>query len=427
MDRRDISKPSLNFEAAMKALDQYRKDFLEFPRRPLDNFRNKIKARISLIIDCYKQLSESERGVFIDTAIGRADALLLQALSTKERFINELEALEEKKAHYGGFLLSLDEEERWFITSLYHESSVLGKITYEGGLLTCAQIAARKHTTGASYQFNPVLLKGFMEFSKYLEILKTASPPQREIFIIVGEHWSAGVINIKSDGEVSILFMESLQSTHMSILLCMEECREAFENSKIYVPDITRQADKVSCMVYALDDARHLSTVEEHLPSEFKESGLHGYLAASARELAEQNVRAPENSPITPCKLPLSLMRTTQSRDLYKLVIPNRSVEEKLVPVKKTRDPEHPEYMTPEYAQAQFFDETKVGYDRYTRIPYILSKIIKFNLEFITQAENVQDIRNSKAKFTFEGFVQRKQKEKAELEKKAVTFNVKKS
>src|SRR3990167_5569816 len=98
-----------------------------------------------------------------------------------------------------------------------HFEEGFGHLVYADGLLACAQIKASK----SDYDFNPTVLRGPLEFANspedlaefraYLSIIKqSGKKPLRERFIITGQHWITGDIQIDADGKVQVLFLDSM-------------------------------------------------------------------------------------------------------------------------------------------------------------------------------------------------------------------------
>src|SRR3990167_8388313 len=222
-----------------------------------------------------------------------------------------------------------------------HFEEGFGHLVYADGLLACAQIKASK----SDYDFNPTVLRGPLEFANspedlaefraYLSIIKqSGKKPLRERFIITGQHWITGDIQIDADGKVQVLFLDSMgleypvTSMHINTADIINEFSNVFPDASIYFSKTRRQASGPGCSVFALDDVRHLFTVEKYLQSQY--TGLFSYLAAqvgSSGNMAEPyRERKLANGGTVHCiPIPLSLMRTTLSSRLYTTYIPQRS------------------------------------------------------------------------------------------------------
>ena len=144
-----------------------------------------------------------------------------------------------------------------------------GFIGYNDGLLTCAQVAARKNQPGrdSAYTFNPTeIYPG--ELKKYLEILKNHSSnlEVRERFMITGAHWLTCDVQIKND-KINILVIESFgkDKQHHTTHEILAIISEVFPNTPLFFTRVQRQGTEVGCAVFSLDDAIHLFTVENYL------------------------------------------------------------------------------------------------------------------------------------------------------------------
>lgn len=83
-----------------------------------------------------------------------------------------------------------------------------GNITYNGGLLTCAQIAQNK-----AYFFDPIILKDDKEFEDFIQFIKSNKEYFKNKslkFAVSGMHWISGMIEFDKTGKMEILFMDSL-------------------------------------------------------------------------------------------------------------------------------------------------------------------------------------------------------------------------
>ena len=222
----------------------------------------------------------------------------------------------------------------------------LDDIHYNDGLLVFAQTKARK-----KYCFNPTILKNFDEFKDYINILKESPKPLRERFILQGGHWICGDIQIDADGKANCLIIDSLGINQKDmfeylgsfIMFSTSEIikliNQSFPDSTIYFPFEIRQHDSVSCKMFSIDDLVHLFTVEKYLDTQFKSSGLFGYLAAQAENEYWYNLKLDDTKlKVKNCHLPLSLARTMQTRDLFFKIIPSRSEEEQALPVNKKKE-----------------------------------------------------------------------------------------
>lgn len=208
-------------------------------------------------------------------------------------------------------------------------TSGFGRINYEGGLLTATQIGQRKQT----YTYEPTILQDD-EFEDYLNILKNATPPVREKFILTGTHWICGEIEINEQGKVKALYIDSLGTEGMPIgtIEAINDFHKVFNNvpHTLYIDNTKRQQAPAGCSVFALDDVRQLYVVENYLPEQYKEKGLFGYLEDNTKET--QNI---SNNPIHITRLPIAFMRSAQTSRLETDILGAREPNEQQLAVNK--------------------------------------------------------------------------------------------
>ncbi|HTM62933.1 MAG TPA: hypothetical protein VL360_00360 [Gammaproteobacteria bacterium] len=206
-----------------------------------------------------------------------------------------------------------------------------GDITFEGGLLTCAQIRENKKE---KYEFNPIILpphgiedKVSEYCGEYIDILKDISIPACERFIIPGDHWFVGEIEIDQNKNINAYILDSLSGGIVFSEDFADELRKRFPDSNIniYYADEVRQNSKLGCSVFSLDDIRQLFTLNKYVGSKYSTQGLYGYLADNQIDSKEGS---DENIHLHRCQTPLKLLRSMQSFTLKKEVIPSRSEEE---------------------------------------------------------------------------------------------------
>lgn len=211
-----------------------------------------------------------------------------------------------------------------------------GQIEHDDGLLTFAQIAARK-----KYVFNPTLITKD-ELSDYLMMLKNDyTRPVRERFVISGMHWVSADIDIDQAGKVKILIIDSLGGQCDPDFLGTVKGVFSGHSISVYFDATKRQNSEKGCSVFALDDVRHLFTAEQYLKDEGSNPiKLFEYLEHSRGEEKTTGTGAEEKAlktdiAVSATHLPLSLMRTMQSDSLVRSVIEKRSDSEKKRPVNK--------------------------------------------------------------------------------------------
>lgn len=210
-----------------------------------------------------------------------------------------------------------------------------GKINYQGGLLSCAQIQERKAISHA-YDFNPTVIDAQgNEFVKYLEIIKKSQlKPLRAKFIIADVHWFAGEIEITQDGRARILIIDSLgKDSSFFPTDLMTQFSQVFPQGDIYFSTEKRQHASAGCSVYAIDDITHLYTLEKFIDKPSKNYNLFDYLEENitkSKTLDSSGLQIEYKL----CKLPITLLRTKQSTKLFPL-FSERSPSEQSLKINK--------------------------------------------------------------------------------------------
>ena len=179
------------------------------------------------------------------------------------------------------------------------------------------------------YEFSPICVSD-EKFGEYLALVLEKKPlPILEHFVVMGDHWTAGAIKMKENGEVDILILDSLgkpensESSEFEVaadkddnflsMFSSTEFKSILENRKvqIYHAYEQRQNDLVSCNAYALDDVRHLYTVERYLNSQ----DLFTYLENHKDRRSQRAITA--NMSTTFSSLPEHFLRTMQSNRVF--------------------------------------------------------------------------------------------------------------
>lgn len=231
-----------------------------------------------------------------------------------------------------------DPEVFLILTMLLPFTKGFGKLQHIHGLLTCAQVATRKNQLDDDhrYTFNPTVLSE-MELPRYLQLLKTkgADAEVRERFCLTGAHWRVGDIGIES-GKVNALIVDSIgldKEDRYNTARILRRIAKVFPSSQLFLDKVKRQHAPVACHIFALDDLMHLFSVENFL----REKNLFSYLSAQENHAEVIPATFPTDNPITilPAHLPLSMMRTKQSRALKTEIIPKRTQEEQQLIINK--------------------------------------------------------------------------------------------
>ena len=212
-----------------------------------------------------------------------------------------------------------------------------GRISYQGGLLTCARINQLSDKS-----FYPTLLPYDYENNKiekvvheYLECLKGAPLPIKELIIFTGKHWMCGQMSVDKDGNASFMLIDPLGWDDGYKLVAMYEVIKRFyPECEIYVASEKRQNRLAGCSAFALDDARILSKLERYLGHQYGNDPLFGYVSEHVIETVLIKLKKHTNLAISECHLPATFLRSMQSRgffDIYK----SRSEEEKTLKINK--------------------------------------------------------------------------------------------
>lgn len=343
----------------------------------------------SLITDCLKKYN-----VMILQAIKNnyADSYN-EILSTFNS--NEIESI--------NYLLSLDSDSKSFISEKMGEfSNDFGKITYEGGLLTCAQEASRKKHT-----YHPTVLRGEHEFLQFLEVLKTLKFPLSEQFIISGGHWISGQIDIDENGNAKIIIIDSNGDSMQYIPTqdVISHFADHFKNGLIYLSREKRQNAASGCSVFSLDDALHLATLTRMLPAEYEKSGIFGFLEGhpANRPIVALHNDTNANIDVISCQLPLSIIRTMQSDELLQTVIPARLKAEQDAFLKRKGITALDSAKNHHNVENPDFPHDK---KRNLRLKYKLDNFAKKNAAYLLKTP-LQQVRESMNSFTLNEFKKR--------------------
>lgn len=268
-------------------------------------------------------------------------------------------------------------------------SNEFGPISLEGGLLALASIKNSK-----SYDVNPILMD-YDSFPRFLEFLSShldAFKADKIKFILSGVHWTSGCIDL-TGSPPKILLIDSLGAESVvDTTSAIEEIREAFPDMEIYLSKDVRQKSNVGCSVFAIDDCRHLHTIENYLPAAYVETGLFGYLFDHSEPslLAGVEIRLSE--------LPLPLMRLKQSRALFNDIAARPSIEQ-ATPVNKAGE-------MPEYSSRKNFKwDVEDNKERNFRLEEKLKQTFK-RCQDLLKYEDEPMVKKAMQSFTLDSFMQ---------------------
>ncbi len=192
----------------------------------------------------------------------------------------------------------------------------MGRITSDTNT-TAATIllAAIKQAKENNYDFSPTVIMydhRQQDFLDYLKHLITLAPPIRERFLLTGAHWRSGEIEIDDTGHVKLFILDPSGGGLGAYE--MKHIGEIIADKKItfYFTKDQRQHSLSGCSVFALDDVRHFHTIEKYAAQ-----GKTLFQQLDERIVPDQTMEISENINAYFCKLPVSLMRTMQSRGVF--------------------------------------------------------------------------------------------------------------
>ncbi len=292
-----IQLMSNEFEECFRAIKLFSRAW----RSGLDNFRESL-AELQTITN---KLSPESRKTIFDFLFERHQL---------HKVVNELQAFQfsayfqeqiEKKVESKDFdFLSCLLMNRMFIKNKNFQALNLLE-----GFLTCAQIATRKKD---SYIFDPVVLEQ-KELEEFLTTFTQCHQrPFRKRCLLCGQHWQVLDIEMNVDGKISILAIDSMGNDKQYIKDLLSVSIRVLEKKPypyiIFYDLFKRQGAESSCAFFSLNDLQHLFTLERYLP------------AISVFEYLETQNKTNAINSAVPIRIPLSLLRYAQSRDVFSRV-----------------------------------------------------------------------------------------------------------
>lgn len=213
-----------------------------------------------------------------------------------------------------------------YFTKLY-----LGEIDVETAQFICAAIAIHK-----KYAFNPIVLE-INEIERFAENLQQRHALSYQgviYFILMGVHSISGCVDMRTEG-TTVCLIDSFgygdgleQGFFTTSAYTIKQFLFFMPNAKLYFMQDSRQHARHGCSVYAIDDVRHLHTLDGYLPPSGNKCGLVPYLEVHSRPLVLEN-----GETIYLASMPLSLLRTMQTRDLFAVM--KARADEASLPVNK--------------------------------------------------------------------------------------------
>jgi len=396
------SKELVDRSAILYNLNDYLENIDYLEHNPDKLFFVKIAFCKTMIVKIAKTLEEEEKGEFlrnlVKISIEKSHfSFLIFLINTFRLDINTLALDDNLLSRAHGFLSTdPDKQERLMQTEQAFMHGLVN-ITYDQGLLSLTETSTRKQ-----YPFTPTILnKENGEVGQYLEMFKNIKPPVRERFVVAATHWICGEIKVDPSGEMSCVLIDSAGSTPYLTDVALE-INKRFPECKIYVTDFIRQHSPYGCTVFALDDLRHLHTIEKYLSPKYKKIGLFGYLEDSHQKegpIEIQNDK--ETLEVRKCKLPLPFMRPFQSSKLWLEVIPEMIAKEEWEQEQPVNKKQENISIASEKHIIEANGKTKNG-----RLNYTLYKMGNYAIGFIKKYSNDEIIELSNP-FTLNGFITR--------------------
>jgi ankyrin repeat protein len=183
------------------------------------------------------------------------------------------------------------------IVELYSQFSEVGKIDYNGGLLACAAIQKKLPS-------NMIVFTTHDELIEFIRLLQGSDLHDvRYRYVVTDAHWIAGDLRLNRNGHIDHFRLDALGGEF--------ELTNDYANMTFYFSKFKRQFNYTDCKAFALDDVKHLLTLERYFPACYQGENLFTYLSDPAFYLSgmvkENNVK------INYIKLPLTFARTTQN------------------------------------------------------------------------------------------------------------------
>lgn len=331
----------------------------------------------------------------INAAIYQCNAILLRKLYEHKslNFDNEIQRMNliAQDVHKFNILMNVNNEKALYI----HEKmqpfvNPSKRICYKDALLVLAQVRNRK-----SYDYNPILIDLNAEknqFEEYLQILSCKKSPTLSKFICAGEHYISGTIAVDNSKKAKLWLIDSLgfdlDTNELSAIQqqIIKKFASIFKHNQIYLSLEKRQHSHKGCSLYALDDTMHSYSLRL-----VNDQSIWEYLiAASSSPQAKtifllKNDSALDTIVVQVCPIPISLIRTMQSKKLFTEILNRNNDEQNLIVNKKGQTA---------FISAQSFFQNNNLSRKNKRLEYKLNKIIFYTLKFLSlyQPEEIENL-----------------------------------
>jgi hypothetical protein len=364
------ANPNINF-LLIFIMEKYGKDTL-VDLLTQKNYKFQVQSFLSQI---RAPLLEEVIQLFIKVCLHKFHATILNLLNKEypEIFKPYVDKLNEDLKNQAAFLLKFREDTDAQATITYwvgQFANGFGAIDINGLKLICAEIKATK----SNYSFNPIICYDQPGLEKFLNNFKNSKLDNAR-FIFKSAHTICGEIRKNQDDNYEIFLLDSLGSESgltLALKGIISKIITIIPNRTIYVSYEKRQYLEAGCTAFAVDDVRHLYTIENYLEKKYAKDGLFAYLDDNkviTTFVEHTVVGSTHKFPIFISHIPISFIRTTQSRNLFDGMFPRRSIEEKNTLVNKAK--KLPEVS----AKDHYVAEEKDGKPKNLRLSYKLDKM----------------------------------------------------
>lgn len=233
---------------------------------------------------------------------------------------------------------NIKEQLQEFISSLAFdslESFSLDDFNMIHGLIIIAELASKNEIENITFLQDHEDVSE--EFAAWLGMMRQKIAeglyPINEKFVLYGRHWKTGEFNVDNSGNINIFLNDSVPSYARGNIATLKALFKDYAVN-IYCSSQKIQNDYESCPIFALDNLKRQLKINHYLPLESNGS-IYQYFTYS---IAKNNLSPDETfgrCRVYHCELPLYLMQTMQSSDLFTMIYPNRTVAEQDLPINK--------------------------------------------------------------------------------------------
>ncbi|MHB1949268.1 MAG: YopJ family acetyltransferase [Gammaproteobacteria bacterium] len=349
---------------------------------------------------------------FLLIAIQRKNALVIQILQKESndlylKVVANLGTAEKEQLD----ILSSSREPKYMSNAILPFMRGFGNLYYKDGLLTAAEVRHRQIENKKDYEYTPTILNEVSEFNAYLLMIKNCKTlPINERFVIADTHWISGQIKVNENKQVEIVFIDpsgakysveekdSYESLSPTLIESIKLFNDIFHDipaadKQLYFDPTKRQHD-TGCSVFALDDCRHLFTVEKYMRSLPEgQRSLFDYL-----KFHKKGEKTVDGVTFTETQLPISFLRTKQSSKAFTL-FSTRSEQEQKQKINKKG-------LTAAESTDQSYRAEHSSKKMNLRLKDKLTKMADHNFHYLFNTPSA-DVEKAKEEFTLAGFKKR--------------------